>query len=109
MRGRDSRLTCSSSCLRSPVALLAIAAVLCAGCSGRSALRSGVLITLDTTRADALGCFGGKPGITPTLDAFARESVLFESAFSVAPLTLPSHASMLTGLYPIRHTLRDNG
>ena len=89
--------------------LLALAALGLAACDGGDGPRSALLITLDTTRADALGCFGGPSGITPTLDALARESVLYESAYSVAPLTLPSHASMLTGLYPIRHTLRDNG
>jgi len=70
---------------------------------------SAVLITLDTTRADALTCYGGRPGITPALDALAAESVRYERAWTVAPLTLPAHASMLTGLYPPRHTLRING
>ena len=70
---------------------------------------SAVLITLDTTRADALGCYAGPPGLTPHLDALARESVLYRRAYAVTPLTLPSHTSMLTGLYPIRHTLRTNG
>jgi len=70
---------------------------------------SAVLITLDTTRADALSCGGAPPGITPNLDALARESVLYVNARTVAPITLPAHASMLTGLYPPRHTLRDNG
>jgi arylsulfatase A-like enzyme len=103
---RDSRRRRTCRCA---AALLALAALACASCGGSDGPRSAVLITLDTTRADALGCFGGKSGITPALDALASESVLFESAFSVAPLTLPAHASMLTGLYPLRHTLRDNG
>jgi arylsulfatase A-like enzyme len=70
---------------------------------------SGILITLDTTRADALSCYGNASARTSTLDALAAEGVLYEAAFSVAPLTLPAHASMLTGLYPVRHGLRDNG
>lgn len=68
-----------------------------------------LLITLDTTRADALSCYGGRAGLTPHLDRLAREGVLFTHARTVAPLTLPAHASMLTGLYPPRHTLHDNG
>ena len=70
---------------------------------------STVLITLDTTRADALSCYGEHAGVTPSLDALASESLLYEGAYSVAPLTLPAHSSMLTGLYPIRHGVRDNG
>jgi len=69
---------------------------------------SAILITLDTTRADVLGCYGGPAGVTPNLDRIARESVQFDAARTVAPITLPSHASMMTGLYPPRHTLRDN-
>ncbi len=70
---------------------------------------SALLITMDTTRADAIGCFGGPPGATPNLDALAKESVIYPLARTTAPITLPSHASMMTGLYPIRHTVRDNG
>jgi len=70
---------------------------------------SGVLITLDTTNAPALGVYGGRAGITPRLDALAAESLVYENARTVAPLTFPAHSSMLTGLYPPRHTVRDNG
>jgi arylsulfatase A-like enzyme/Tfp pilus assembly protein PilF len=69
---------------------------------------SVLLITLDTTRADALSCYGVTQGVTPELDRLASEGVLYMQARTVAPLTLPAHASMLTGLYPIRHTVRDN-
>ena len=72
-------------------------------------MRSAVLITMDTTRWDAVGYHGVHPGISPHLDALASESVVYEAARTVTPLTLPSHASMLTGLYPPRHTVRDNG
>lgn len=68
-----------------------------------------LLLTLDTTNREALGCYGGPHGLTPNLDRLAREGVLFEDARAVAPLTLPAHASLLTGLYPVRHTLRRNG
>jgi choline-sulfatase len=68
-----------------------------------------VLITLDTTRADHLGCYGGDPEITPVLDSLAAEGVLFEQMQAAAPITLPSHASMLSGLYPYHHGVRNNG
>lgn len=68
-----------------------------------------LLITLDTTRADRLGCYGYSPAETPVLDQLAEQGVLFERAYAPVPLTLPSHASMLTGLYPPEHGLRGNG
>lgn len=80
-----------------------------AACSQQPKRPDLILITLDTTRSDALGCYGRSGDPTPNLDALAREGVRFTQARSVAPLTLPSHASMLTGLYPPRHTVRDNG
>ncbi len=67
-----------------------------------------ILITLDTTRADHLGCYGRAGAATPNLDALARAGALFESAISPAPLTLPSHATIMTGLVPRRHGVRDN-
>lgn len=90
--------------LRRAAALLV---ALASGC-GADVPPSAILITIDTMRADALGATRGA-GVTPHLDRLARESTLFESAYATAPITLPSHASMLTGLYPPRHTLRDNG
>jgi arylsulfatase A-like enzyme/Flp pilus assembly protein TadD len=68
-----------------------------------------VLITLDTTRADRLGVMGDERARTPTLDALATRGVLFERAYASAPLTLPSHASILTGLDPNLHGIHDNG
>ena len=59
-----------------------------------------LLIVLDTVRADALGLYGGKPGTSPFLDEFARQSVVFERALSTAPWTLTSTAGMLTGRLP---------
>lgn len=68
-----------------------------------------LLVTFDTTRADHLGCYGYSGALTPALDALAARGTLFERAYAPAPLTLPSHASMLTGLYPPEHGLHANG
>jgi arylsulfatase A-like enzyme len=68
-----------------------------------------VLITLDTTRADHLGSYGYAAAETPNLDRLAREGIRFTDAVSPAPLTLPSHASILTGLDPQNHGVRQNG
>ena len=68
-----------------------------------------LLITLDTTRADAVGAWGGPAGITPTLDALAARGARFVWAFSHAPTTLSSHASMFTGLDPHGHAVPRNG
>ncbi|MBI1849389.1 MAG: sulfatase-like hydrolase/transferase, partial [Planctomycetes bacterium] len=77
--------------------------------SGRSTPRmSVVLFTVDTVRADALGAYGAPAGRTPNLDGFAQEAVVFERAYTTAPLTLPAHASILTGLYPRSHGVRRN-
>ncbi|MEA4908287.1 MAG: sulfatase [Anaerolineaceae bacterium] len=62
-----------------------------------------ILIILDTHRADRLGCYGYPRGTSPNLDAFARSSILFENAVSPAQWTIPSHASMFTGLPPSTH------
>jgi len=67
-----------------------------------------LVITLDTTRADHLGCYGHDGIRTPNIDSLAEEGVLFEEAFSVQPVTLPSHSSIFTGLYPYNHGVRDN-
>ena len=67
-----------------------------------------LLITMDTTRADHLGCYGYADIQTPNIDSLAREGVLFEEAFSVQPVTLPAHCSIHTGVYPFRHGVRDN-
>ncbi len=68
-----------------------------------------VLITLDTTRADHLGAWGWPHARTPVLDALAARGARFSRCDTAAPLTLPSHATLLTGLYPPRHGVRDNG
>ncbi len=68
-----------------------------------------LLITMDTTRADHLGCYGYQSAKTPTIDRLASEGILFENAYCQIPITLPSHASILTGLYPPHHGIRLNG
>ena len=67
-----------------------------------------VLISIDTLRADHLPAYGYARGRTPVLDALAKEGVVFEDVYSHCPLTLPSHASMLTGLLPPHTEVRDN-
>jgi choline-sulfatase len=68
-----------------------------------------VLVTIDTLRADRLGCYGYSKIETPNLDQLARKGVLFENAVTHTPLTAPSHASLFTGLYPTVHGVRDTG
>jgi arylsulfatase A-like enzyme/Flp pilus assembly protein TadD len=68
-----------------------------------------LLITVDTLRADHLGCYGYRNASTPNIDALAKRGVRFTQAFAHVPLTTPSHASILTGAYPQVHQLRDNG
>jgi choline-sulfatase len=68
-----------------------------------------VLVTLDTVRADHLGCYGDRQAVTPWLDRLAGEGVRFANASSAVPLTLPSHTSLLTGLLPPHNGLRNNG
>jgi arylsulfatase A-like enzyme/Flp pilus assembly protein TadD len=68
-----------------------------------------LLVTLDTTRADHLGSYGFALAHTPRMDALAHEGVRCADAVSAAPITLPSHSTILTGLYPPAHGVRDNG
>ncbi len=68
-----------------------------------------VLISIDTLRADRLGCYGAAGAQTPTLDAWARDGVVFENALTPVPITLPAHATLFTGLLPLHHGVRDNG
>jgi choline-sulfatase len=70
---------------------------------------SVLLVTVDTLRADRLGAYGDAVARTPAMDGLAATGVLFERAFSPAPLTLPAHTSILTGLLPPAHGVRGNG
>ena len=87
----------------------ALALALATGCATADEPPPHVLlVTLDTTRADALGAYGGPAGLTPHLDALAARGVVVDEAMSVGPLTAPAHGSILTGRYPYRHGLRNN-
>jgi arylsulfatase A-like enzyme/Flp pilus assembly protein TadD len=68
-----------------------------------------VLVTIDTLRADRLGCYGYAGAATPVIDRLASEGALFTAASTVVPLTLPSHAAILTGRYPASIGVRNNG
>ncbi|MEE2941636.1 MAG: sulfatase [Planctomycetota bacterium] len=81
----------------------------CSGSERGPKVRHIVLITLDTTRADQLGCYGNPAVQTPALDQLASEGVRFASCASAASTTLASHASLLTGTYPHRHGVPRNG
>jgi arylsulfatase A-like enzyme/Flp pilus assembly protein TadD len=76
---------------------------------GRERPANVLLLTLDTTRADHLGCYGYAAALTPSLDALAAGGTMFDQAFSNVPMTLPSHTTMLTGLLPPEHGVRVNG
>jgi arylsulfatase A-like enzyme len=75
--------------------------------AGSAAPPNIILITLDTVRADRMGFLGSKRGLTPHLDALARQSAVFTRAYSQVPLTTASHASILTGTYPQFHQVDD--
>jgi choline-sulfatase len=83
------------------------------GCSGRqpgpSARPNVLLVTIDTCRADHLGCYGYRRAVTPTLDGLAARGVRFSTAVAHVPLTGPSHTSILTSRTPLGHGVRDNG
>src|SRR5262245_62756542 len=68
-----------------------------------------ILITLDTTRADRMGFLGSTRGLTPNLDALAKESIVFTHAYAQAPITTVSHATILTGTFPPAHRVNDFG
>jgi arylsulfatase A-like enzyme/Tfp pilus assembly protein PilF len=76
---------------------------------GRRPRLNVIVVTLDTTRADRLGCYGYRQGLTPVLDSLAKRGVLFENAYTTVPMTLPAHASLFTGLYPPEHGIHTNG
>ena len=104
-------------------ALLAASVLFALGCvaepeeaskASSSAIRAAdqpfnvLLFTFDTTRADFLGSYGRKDASTPNLDRLAAEGVRFEHAISSNPVTQPAHSTILTGVYPMVHGVRDN-
>jgi arylsulfatase A-like enzyme len=92
------------------LALVAVAATLYARQAGRSeSVPVGlVIVTLDTTRADRISSYGYMDVSMPALDRLAAEGIVFDQATTVAPLTLPAHTSLFTGVLPPKHGVRDN-
>ena len=84
-----------------------MALVLFAGCSPKP--WNVLLLTMDTTRADFIGAYGKESARTANLDQLAEHGLLFEQAFSSNPVTQASHSTILTGVYPMVHGVRDNG
>lgn len=91
--------------------VVSLGVLLTAGCAGGGAPDEPnvLLITIDTLRADRLGCYGYSRKISPHIDALAEQSILFERFYAPLPLTGPSHAAMLTGLDPWNTGMRYNG
>ncbi len=79
------------------------------GCGSTPERPDIILVTLDTTRADRLGCYGYELASTPYLDEFAANAIQFDNAVTAVPITSPSHATMLTGKTPLRHGVHNNG
>ncbi len=100
---------------RTPAAVFLAGALCAAGCSspGGALVRAGdrphiILITVESLRTDRLGCYGGASNLTPEIDRLAARGVRFERAYTASPSTVPAVASILTGLEPPRHGLRDD-
>ncbi len=88
---------------------MVLCALSLAQCRRGPALDSLLLITIDTLRADHVSCYGRSPVPTPNFDGLARRGARATRAWTPIPLTTPAHASILTGLYPPGHGLRNNG
>src|SRR5215813_6439128 len=116
-RLRPSRKSRAGFALNRRVAAVALALLLASACSRAAAPSLGtpgslrganvLLVTIDTLRQDRVGSYG-HGGLTPHLDRLATTGVRFAHAFTTAPLTLPAHASILTGLLPRRHGIHNN-
>lgn len=94
-----------------PCRAILILAALTAACGNSESgdpATNVLLVTLDTTRTDAIGCYSGPAGVSPTIDDFAARGLRFEQAYTPAPLTLPAHSSLLTGRTPDEHGVRSN-
>jgi choline-sulfatase len=88
--------------------LLGLIGALAAGCDRRRP-PNVLVVTIDTLRVDRVGCYGFGLAITPAMDRLAREGVRCTDAVTSAPITLPAHSSIFTGLFPQTHGVRDNG
>lgn len=112
MRAREARLKPIPE-LHTKTGILALFACLGLLAACRPALPpspgpNAILISIDTLRADHLGCYGYPRPTSPNLDRFAAEGAIFERAVAESPWTMPSHASLLTGLAPSRHGMLDD-
>jgi arylsulfatase A-like enzyme len=87
----------------SPLALVFLALCGCGAGEARRAPLNLVLVSIDTLRADRLGCYGYERDTSPALDRFASRAVRFDNAFAECSWTIPSHFTMLSGLYPSSH------
>jgi tetratricopeptide (TPR) repeat protein len=99
---------------RTSAAALLAALVLAAACSSAKAPAGAaglnlLVITLDTTRADAVGLYGNPHGVTPRIDELGRAGIVFSNCYTPVPLTLPAHCTLFTGRYPVGHQVRNNG
>jgi choline-sulfatase len=94
--------------MRSRVFLVLLAVVLSVTCRREEKPSAVILISVDTLRSDHLPAYGYRGIATPALDGFRKDAVLFQRAWSHSPLTLPSHTTILTGLLPAEHGVRDN-
>src|SRR5690348_15558826 len=102
------RVSTRGGACRLLILVLASTAASVATTAGPSKPRPNViLITIDTVRADHVGCYGAKNVQTPTLDSLARDGIVFERAISQVPLTWPSHTVILTGTYPFQNGVQD--
>ena len=106
-RSLETRLRFLSRMIRAGVVVSFLVVAGCASHEG-SPRPNVILISLDTLRADHLGCYGYPRSTTPAIDAFAAGGTVFERTVANAPWTLPSHASILTGLQPRHHGVRSH-
>jgi choline-sulfatase len=101
-----------SRCIAATAAVLALLAAGCPAAAKREEptfpAAPVILISVDTLRSDRLPAYGYRAGRTPAFDALRADSILFERAYSHCPMTLPSHLSILTGLLPTEHGVRNN-
>src|SRR4051794_37995866 len=104
--------TALTSRLRAACAVATMAASIGAACTSRPPARRAapdvLLITIDTLRADAIGAYGNRIVATPWIDRPAGAGVRFTAAHASTVVTLPSHANILSGLYPFHHGVREN-
>ncbi len=119
--GRRAGRAVSETCRRwaRVLGLGSALAVACTGCQSAAPpatqaaarLHNGnvLLVTIDTLRADRVGAYGHTGGLTPTIDRLAREGARFATTYAHVPVTLPSHATLMTGAYPFVNGVRDNG